>query len=177
MAGPIARLMTRRRHRRVAERLAGCVLHAARRPVLYLSGWSPDTFDGRRAQHALHGALMLRRLKGLDASSGRMLAERLGEALAAAIDVAYREDGVGDASIARKVRAATSELYGLAQALDTALGAGTPAAVESVLGRNGLGGDDPAGLAAYTLQADRALAALADEAIARGDIDWPQFHI
>ena len=176
MAGPIARLMTRRRHRRIGERLAGCVLHAARRPTLYLSGWSPDTFDGRRAQHALHGALMLRRLKGMGESSGKMLAERLGEALAAAIDVAYREDGVGDASIARKVRAATSELYGLAQALDTALGEGTPAAVESVLGRNGLGGADPAGLAAYVLQADRALAGLADEAIARGDVEWPQFQ-
>lgn len=175
MAGPIARLMARRRQRAAAERLADAVLRAARRPVLYLSGWSPDTFDGRRAQHALHGALMLRRLKGLGEPSGRMLAERLGEALAAAIDVAYREDGVGDASIARKVRAATSELYGLAQALDTALDEGTPTAVESVLGRNGLGGEDTPGLAAYVLHADRALAGLGDDVIEYGNVDWPHY--
>ena len=52
-------------------------------------------------------------------------------------DHALRENGVGDASIARRIRKMGEEFYGLAKAIDEALDAGAPQKeIAAVLQRN-----------------------------------------
>lgn len=175
MGGAISGWRDRRRQRAAARRMAAIVLAAARRPELYLKGWAEDTFDGRRALFNLHGALLLRRLRTVGSGAGS-LAERFGEALSDTIEVAYREDGVGDTSIARKVRTAVSELYGLASVLDAALDGNDRDLVRAVLVRNGLGGADADGLAGHVMADERALAELESARISEGHFVWPDLR-
>lgn len=154
--------------------LADAVVAQARQPDFYRTGLADDTFDGRFDLMALHGALMLRRLRAMGKGGGD-LAEALGEALMDRVDYALREEGVGDTTIARKVRKRGEALYGLATALAGTLDSGGgPDAVEAVLSRNGLGGRAPATLAAYALEAADRLDRCPDETLASGRADWPQ---
>ena len=66
--------------RETARRLADSIIAAARRPELYLARFAADDFDGRFGMVALHGALVMRRLKTLG-EDGLVISERLGEAL------------------------------------------------------------------------------------------------
>lgn len=158
--------------RETARGLADSIIAAARRPELYLAGFAEDDFEGRFGMVALHGALVMRRLKTLS-EDGLVISERLGEALFDRFDYAYREEGVGDASIARKVRKLGERYYGLARALDDALGADRDAVTE-VLARNGLGADDPHGLANLVAETDCYLQALPEADIRAVRVNWPQ---
>ena len=85
---------------------------------LYENGLARDTFDGRFEQVALHGALVLRalRLRG-----EKKQAEALVKVIFSGFDHAYRETGVGDSSISRKVRRLGERFYGLARGMNNAL--------------------------------------------------------
>ncbi|MEL6663207.1 MAG: ubiquinol-cytochrome C chaperone family protein, partial [Pseudomonadota bacterium] len=83
----------------------------------------------------------------------------------------YREEGVGDASIARKVRKLGERYFGLARAMDGALEG--EEALEAVLSRNGLGQESVDGLADYARQADAALAQTSEAELLAGEIAWP----
>ncbi|MCI4645287.1 MAG: hypothetical protein MRY64_10925 [Hyphomonadaceae bacterium] len=155
-----------------ARDLADSIMAAARRPALFVHGFAKDDFDGRFEMVALHGALIMRRLKTLG-QPGLVVSEKLGEVLFDRFDYAYREEGVGDASIARKVRKLGERYYGLARALDVAL-EGQGASVAEVLSRNGLGGDDLQKLAAWVIETDRQHALLSDEDLLQARLDWPQ---
>ncbi|MEL6664433.1 MAG: ubiquinol-cytochrome C chaperone family protein, partial [Pseudomonadota bacterium] len=96
-----------------AKRLADAVFAGARQPGLFLKGYARDDFDGRFQMAALHGGLVMRRLKVLGGEA-LVVSEKLGEALFDRFDYAYREEGVGDASIARKVRKLGERYFGLA---------------------------------------------------------------
>ncbi len=159
-------------HREIARRLTDSTIAAARRPELYLAGYAKDDFDGRFLMVALHGALVMRRLKALG-GDGLVISEKLGEALFDRFDYAYREEGVGDASIARKIRKLGELYYGLARALDDALGTDRSAVTE-VLVRNGLGADDPDGLANLVAETDCYLRALSEADIRAVRVNWPQ---
>lgn len=153
-----------------AQRLADGVIAAGRRPEFYLQELVPDDFDGRFGLVSLHGVLLMRRLKQLG-PDGLVLSERMGEALFDRFDYAYREEGVGDSSIARKVRKLGERYFGLARALDSALDGAEP--VEDVLKRNGLGGRRAVRLAEWTIAADAALAGQSREPLLGGEVDWP----
>lgn len=159
--------------RTAANALADATMAAARRPGFYLAGLATDDFDGRFSLVALHASLVLRRLRTVQ-PGGRALAERYGEILFDRFDYAYREEGVGDTTIARKVRKLGERLYGLAGALDSALEADDQGALEAVLARNSLGGQAPARLAEYTRAAESALADAGDGDILAGRMRWPE---
>lgn len=156
----------------MAQGLADSVIFAARRPELYLAGYAEDDFDGRFLMVALHGGLVMRRLKGMGPDA-LAVSEKLGEVLFDRFDYAYREEGVGDASIARKVRKLGERYFGLARALDRALD-GEEANLADVLMRNGLGGSDPGALAAFTETTDRHLQGLNTGDIYAAELDWPK---
>ena len=155
-----------------AERLAETVMAAARRPGFYTAGLAEDTVEGRFAMVALHGALVIRHLRRLDDEAFH-LAEKMGERLFDRFDYALREEGVGDHSIARRMRKLGEEFYGLARALDAALDDELDGALEAVLSRNGLGGAAPGQLAGYVRDADTGLAAAGGPVLMEGEIDWP----
>lgn len=157
-------------YRASAARLVASVMTGARQPNLYLKGCAKDDFDGRFQMAALHGGLVMRRLKHLG-NDALIVSEKFGEALFDRFDYAYREEGVGDASIARKVRKLGERYFGLARALDAALDGAEP--VQDVLVRNGLGGRSPGDLADYAQRADAQLFTLSQDALFVGDITWP----
>lgn len=118
------------------RRWRDAVTAQARLPEPYLKGWVPDTIYGRFNMVALMATLALRRLRTCGAE-GRALSKALGEMLFSDFDHALRENGVGDASIARRIRKMGEEFYGLAKAIDEALDAGAPQKeVATVLQRN-----------------------------------------
>lgn len=162
--------MKRDPEREAAACLVAAVMTGARQPGLYLKGFAADDFDGRFQMAALHGGLVMRRLKQLEGDA-LVVSEKFGEVLFDRFDYAYREEGVGDASIARKVRKLGERYFGLARALDSALDGNEP--VEDVLSRNGLGGEDAKGLAAYAREVDDYLSDETRETLFAGKVDWP----
>lgn len=157
--------------RQTANRLCDHTVTAARRPNFYVEGLVEDDFQGRFDLLSLHGVLVMRRLRAAG-PSGLALAERFAECLFDRVDYALREEGVGDATIARKVRGLGETHYGLARALDPAIEAGA-SAVEAALLRNGLGGAAPRRLARYVCLAAEALNQEPDADLFAGALTWP----
>jgi cytochrome b pre-mRNA-processing protein 3 len=156
----------RRRYERPAFGLYSAAVRAARRPVFYLAppgGFGvADTLDGRFDLVALHVALLIRQLQA-HAEPGPSLAQALFDAMFADMDRTLRELGVGDLSVAKKVRVMWEALHGRAVAYGSALEEGDAPALAAALARNVWRGapptpDEPARLAAYVQDAERALA-------------------
>jgi len=154
-------------------RLCDAVIARARAPEPYLEGLADDTFEGRFAMSALYGALVMRRLRTAE-PGGMAVAEKLSEALFDRFDYALREEGVGDASIARRARGLGEQFYGLARALDAVLGgaAASRAGVADVLARNGLGGSQADALAGRVLDEVVALEQCSDGDLLCGEVHW-----
>ncbi len=170
---PFDQLFAGRRARRAAaDRLRDAVTAQARRPDFYTRGAAVDTFDGRFEIVAIHAALVMRRLRE-EGGPGRDLAQAFYERLFSGFDYALRETGVGDATIAKKVRGLGERFFGLARSLDGALAPGAGDAVEAVLARNGVGGE-PGAFAAYVRTVVSALAAQPGRALLDGEVAWPE---
>ena len=101
------------------------VTKMAREPEPYLRGWTPDTIYGRFHMVALVATLAMRRFRALGAE-GKSLSKAFSEMLFSDFDHSLREHGVGDSSIARRIRKMGEEFYGLASAVDEALDQGGP---------------------------------------------------
>lgn len=140
--------------KRRAKELYANVLKGALHPQLYENVLAEDTFDGRFEQVALHGALILRVLRAREEMD---TAKALVDAIFAGLDHAYRETGVGDSSISRKVRKLGERFYGLARGLDQALKAGDAHSLDAFVSRNGLGQTEKDRLVCYLRRADKAL--------------------
>ena len=113
------------KRRKAAEPLYQSVMQLARSPHPYREGWVADTLEGRLQMLSLVGGLTLRRLRDLGAE-GRSLADGLTQQIFSGLDHALREEGVGDSSIARRIRKMGEQFYGLAAALDEALSEAEP---------------------------------------------------
>ena len=121
-----------------ARRWRDAVTAEARRPEPYLKGWVTDTIYGRFNMVTLIATLAMRRLRE-QGREGQALSKAFSELLFSDFDHALRENGVGDASIARRIRKMGEEFYGLAKAIDEALELGGPQEqVANVLKRNGI---------------------------------------
>ena len=154
-------------------REAGAALYtdcvrAARAPVLYADLGVPDTQEGRLDLLMLHAFLVTRTLRGEDGPLGQAVFD----AMMRDLDDTYREEGFGDAKVARLVRGAAEQFYGRGQAYERALAAGDDAALADALARNAYAdeGADAAGLARY---ARRAAESLDAEALRGGRAAFP----
>jgi len=107
------------------RRWRDAVTKLAREPEPYLRGWIPDTIYGRFHMVALVATLAMRRFRELG-SGGRAVSKSCSELLFSDFDHSLREHGVGDSSIARRIRKMGEEFYGLASAVDEALEQGGP---------------------------------------------------
>ena len=97
-------LRARRRDREAAERLYDRAVAAARRPALYVDFGVPDTLQGRFEMIALHLFALMHRLMhepGDDPDLARLIAERF----VADMDASFREMGVGDVSVPKRMSA------------------------------------------------------------------------
>lgn len=127
----------------------GRLLREALMPVHYETRGVPDTFEGRAQMVTLMTALACERLAVIGGPVAGEMTERLNARVLDGFEVAFREKGVGDHSIARKVRKLAETHSGLGQAAMSALReTDSPGELENVLRRNGVtGAADPGGLA------------------------------
>ena len=146
----------------------------ARNPSFYRDLAVPDTTEGRFELYSLHVVLLLHRLKGQDP-----LSQDIGQALFAAyvqaLDAALREMGVGDLSMAKKMRKLGEAFYGRIKAYDSALVA-LPARteLESVISRTLYADVKEAPIALICQYAVAGVAGLLDQdLVGPSDPVWP----
>jgi cytochrome b pre-mRNA-processing protein 3 len=160
-------------------KIAGEALYAAaaaqaRAPGFYTDGGVADTREGRFELYTLHVILLLERLKGetgLAAGSRQNLFDRYVQGL----DDAFREMGVGDLSVAKKVKKLGEAFYGRLKAYEAAVeGLPETADLTDLLARTVLDGrgDKAAALAAYVVAARDVLSRRPAAALLAGDVAW-----
>lgn len=120
--------------KRAAADLYDAIVAAARRPVLYREGGTPDTVDGRFDLIALHAFLLFHRLSGEErwTKTGDALANHIMKDM----DRNLREMGVGDMSVGKKMKKLARAFYGRLDAYWGAVKAAEPDALGRALARN-----------------------------------------
>ena len=165
--------------KRRAQALYRGVMAAALAPEAYAAGVVPDDMDHRVQMVSLHTAVLTwqltlrpeRELQGLPSLIHALVFD--------GFDASLRETGVGDASIARKVRKMGEHHYGLGKAVVEALS--TPAgsrkaALEDLLRRNGAAAAGrEAELAAHLAALAEDLETAPSDAFLAGQAPWPVF--
>lgn len=160
--------------KRAGEALYAAAAGQARKPDFYVAGGVADTREGRFELYTLHVILLVERLKaetGLAAEARQVLFDRYVQGL----DDAFRELGVGDTSVAKRVKALGQAFYGRLKAFEEAV-ASLPdaAALTDLLTRTVLEGraDTAAEMTAYVTTARDALSRQSAQALLAGDVFW-----
>ncbi len=168
----------RRRTRRkaVSEAYQGLVRHALE-PAHYAARGVPDTFEGRARMVTVLTSLACARLSRIAGPEPAHLITRLNAAVLDGFDAAFREKGIGDHSIARKVRTLAEGHSGLGRALFEALTApdspDLPEHLAEILRRNGVTASANAGvLASVLMLLCTRFEGQSDEEILQGRFDW-----
>lgn len=161
----------------VAEKLFVAIMQQTRLEPLYVDFEAPDTFEGRFEMAALFGVLTIRRLQSGDAAA-RDLAQRVFDRLFKGFDEALRDVGIGDMTIAKRMRKLGESFYGRAGAYEGPIATGDLDALAEALARNvwrADAADAPQArrLAIYVLQVAGALDAQDFAALSRGEIAFP----
>lgn len=115
-----------------ADRILAVVMQAARDPDLYGDDRAPDTLDGRFELATAFAVLALLRLQA--APEGDRVAQIFTDKLFRLFDAGLRESGVGDLSVARRMKALAGAFYGRLSAYRGAMH--DEKALASALGRN-----------------------------------------
>ncbi len=161
MFGLFDRLFRPNAERELARSLYADIVRQSRQPAFYIALGVPDTPNGRFDMLALHGFLVLQRLRA--EPSAKRLARSVAETLVEDIDHNLREMGEGDLAVGKKVKSLTHGAYGRMEAYLVALGTAEPAALEVVLLRNVYAEQSPgpavlAAMAAYVRREVEGLA-------------------
>ena len=157
-----------------ARMLYDTVVMQARRPDFYRDLGVPDTVDGRFELVALHGYLLLRRLRPLDDGAG--LAQGLFDVIFADMDASLREMGAGDLGVGRRVKTMAKGFYGRMAAYDAGLAGEAPLA--DALRRNLYGTVEPTeaaltAMAQYLRDAAQSLEKQPELALLAGQATFP----
>ena len=167
---------TRDPHRQAATKLYGSVVAQARRPQFYTAGGVPDTMEGRFELLVLHLALLIDRLRDLDGSQDD-LAQALTSRFVSDIDDNYREIGIGDTAVPRKVKKAAGVLYDRTLQYRALSEAGDRPALAAGFGEHVLRGAPASGadyLVRYHDAARRALQGQTRDALRAGEVVYPE---
>lgn len=125
------------------------IMREALQPDWYETYGAFDTFEGRAGMVTLIMSLACDRLAVIGNAGAARLAGRISALVVDGFDAAFRELGVGDHSIARKVRALAQTHSGMGRAMLPALsarGEENEDPVTPILVRNGVVSMDRAGL-------------------------------
>ncbi|MEX0809736.1 MAG: ubiquinol-cytochrome C chaperone family protein [Dongiaceae bacterium] len=173
----LKRLFRRDPHAKPARALYEAAVEQARAPAFYTTLGVPDTVDGRFELIALHGFLIMHRLKD-EPGEGAPLAQALFDFMFADMDAALREMGAGDLGVGRRVKTMAKGFRGRIAAYQTGLADPAPATLESALRRNlyGTVEADPAALTAmagYVRAAGGALEGQTVDGFLAGKVLFP----
>lgn len=160
--------------KRAGEALYAAAAGQARKPDFYATGGVADTREGRFELYTLHVILLVERLKGetgLAAEARQNLFDRYVRGL----DDAFRELGVGDTAVAKRVKALGQAFYGRLKAYEDAVAAlPDAAALTDLVTRTVLEdrAETAADLTAYVVTARDALSRQSVPALLAGEILW-----
>ena len=175
---PIWSYLTRRSQpRRTATELYGRVVAQAREPWFYSDVGVPDTPEGRIEMVMLHVTLVLHRLKA-EGPAAEPVARAVAEAFVTDIDDCLREMGVGDVTVAKKVKKAAAALFDRTRDYGDALAAQGDDALGGLMATHLVGAANlsPAGrLAAYARASSARLASLDSALLETGAITFAPF--
>ena len=175
-------LFKRPSRERIGEPLYAAVAAQARQPGFYTRLGVADRIDARFELYTLHALLLILRLRdeGADGQAeegrGPEAAQALFDTYVSALDNVLRELGVGDVSMARKMRNLGEALYGRMTAYETPLRERDAATLALHLARNVYESDDPEradALAHYALSARDRLAGQTFGEVTRAPT-WPE---
>jgi cytochrome b pre-mRNA-processing protein 3 len=133
--GSVLGFLNRSRHAAAAAALYEAAVAAARDPVWYAALGVPDTLDGRFDLLGLHAFLLIRRVQQAP-PPGPALAQAVFDAMFRDMDHTLREIGVGDLSVARKMKQMWEAFHGRAASYEAALAEGDGDALAAALARN-----------------------------------------
>ena len=168
------KLFRSRQPRVVGEVLYSSLVAQARQPALYRDLGVADRIDSRFELYTLHLALLLARLKG-EGEAAAETGQGLFDTFVGALDDSLRELGVGDLSVAKKMRKLGEAVYGRVVGYQTAFAETDRMALTGLLARAVYGAEDDRraeGLADYALIAHADLASQRIEDILRGRVRW-----
>ncbi len=169
----LQRLLGLKRRPDAADRLYAQAVAQARDPRFYTALGVADEIDARFELYVLHVQLLILRLQE-EGAEGRDLAQRLFDVFVSALDNALRELGVGDLSVAKKMRKLSEQVYGRMSAYEAGLRSGDREALAEALGRNVTSDPENAQrLADYAVAARSALAAAPVNDLVAGP-RWPE---
>ena len=156
-----------------ARRIHNAIVRKARQQHLYSEGLIADDMEGRFHAVSLYAAIVIPALEAAG-PDGPSVAEALNAVIFDSFDAALRETGVGDASIARKIRKMGEEYVGLGRAVNEALRSeGREASLVDVITRNGVAeGDRSVRLAQILIGDDTSLNMVAPTDILAGRLPW-----
>lgn len=168
--------MNRRAEREAASSIYAAALAAARRPPFYLHFGVPDTLQGRFEMVTLHLFAVLHRLMH-DPGDDPELARRVSETFVDDMDGAFREMGVGDLSVPKRMRTLYGAFAGRMSAYQRALGGDEVDALTAAIARNVFPDtDEPAhasALAAYLGSAVKAMQQADMARLRSGELPFP----
>lgn len=152
-----------------AAKLAAAELYAsavaqAREPVFYTALGAPDTREGRFELYTIHVVLLVERLKGQGEAAAET-SQAVFDAYVRGLDDAFRELGVGDLAVGKKMKKLGEAFYGRLRAFEAAT---ERADIESLLERTGAGN-----LADYVIAARDQLARQPLDDLLSGTVTWP----
>lgn len=152
------------------------IAEASRQPALYLAGGIPDSFEGRFESLTLHVFLVLRRLRELPAPAAD-LAQELVDACFAYLELGFRNGGISDIAVPKRMKKIGQMFYGRIRAYETALENQRTDDLVDALRRNAsspqASGEGAIMLAAYVGRAQAHLAGLDLDAILKDGALFP----
>lgn len=160
---------------------AGAKLYAsavaqARSAAFYRDFGVRDSMEGRFELFSLHVILLIERLKGQGEPAAET-SQAVFDSYVKGLDDAFREIGVADTSVGKKMKKLAGAFYGRLKTYDEAV-AGLPddTAVRDFLARTAFeerGEGDVTALSAYLTKARQALAGQPLDGLLQGDVTWP----
>lgn len=160
----------------IIERQYAALTEAGRQPHFYRMGWVPDTVMGRFELISIMLILYFRRTRS-SAQSGQEIAQSIIDAFFEDLDHSFRELGVGDLSIPKRMKKFAGMFYGRLQSYAAALDEKNEADLAEALARNLHPQASPVpemtGLARYMLQADQTLRDIPEAVIETGSLAMP----
>lgn len=165
-----------------ARRLYAAIVAQTRLAPFYAGMGVPDTLEGRFVVLILHHFALLHRLRR-EGEEALPLAQELVDLFSQDMDAVYRELGVSDLKVPKKVRRICAEGHGLVNRFEAA--SGDPAALRSAIAESlpveeaGEAEAASAALTAYLTAVMAGLAAQPFAALTSGDIRFqdPQAYV
>lgn len=150
----------------------------ARRPAFYTDLGVADSANGRFELYSLHVILLLRRLKA-DGERAAGASQALFDTYIGDLDVALREQGVGDLSMAKTMRKLGEAFWGRVRSYDEAFDALPDAEpLRALIAKTVCAeGGDAVALADYAQTALENFMAEDESALLDGRVRWPEIAL